>query len=153
MAAIVAPLTQDMEVEVREHQRAYLPVKGGAMIRAGATVARDPNTGVAYPAGAASTDKIVGVAEEFADNTDGADGATNVRVMGGGGDLYARNNNAGDPVDATCIGKVVYAPDDNSVSKTSNGGAYAPAGIMRDFGPLDTQSGDVPWIEFGYITF
>jgi hypothetical protein len=149
MAAIPAPLTADQPFDRKGAplQRGF-KVKGGAMIYAGATVAIDPNTGLAYPAGAAATDKVVGVAEQFANNVAGADGAMwTGPLWSGAGSLVSRNNAAGDPVDASCIDKVVYAPDDNSVSKTNNGGAFAPAGILRMIGGDGTV-----FIEFGYIT-
>jgi hypothetical protein len=74
--------------------------------------------------------QFIGRAIHKADATGLADGALLLEI-----DLEIQEwtNSTTDPVDATCVGKVVFLESASVVAKTSSGGTLIQAGIMSEF--------------------
>lgn len=103
------------------------PVAAGVIIYQGAMVAVD-TSGYIRPARAAvTTDTVIGMALEPADNSDGAAGDIFCKASVG----CFRWGNNGTSVAIDDVGSVVYAVDDNSVD-LSSGGTRSPAGYVVD---------------------
>lgn len=125
MAALSAPRsTLARSGDLREP-----PVKAATKIYAGAMVAIDAN-GWALPAAAVAAHRVIGRAEDTADNSAGANGAINVRVATG---VFRWDNSAStDLIARADIGAPCYVVDDNTVAKTSNSNARPVAGVIFD---------------------
>ncbi len=92
-----------------------MPVKGGARIFAGGLVAVD-STGYAVPAGNVAGHKVMGVAQEQADNRDGSDGAKQVRVrLAGVFELEALS------ITPAQVGQEMYVVDDQTFDDVDPG--------------------------------
>lgn len=101
------------------------PVKAAAKIYKGSLVSL--NAGFARKGTEAASEKVVGIALETVDNTDGADGDVEVKVVSGiEVELNATSIAAADR------GKVVYLVDDNTVDETA-GVNSVKVGILHDF--------------------
>ncbi len=114
------------------------PVAAGAKIYAGAMVALKGG----YAKGAYEANDIVcvGRAEEFKNNSNGADGDITVRVRR---NIFRYKNSAStDKITLSDIGKDCYAVDDETVAKTDNSGARSAAGRV-----FDVDDAGV-WVEF-----
>ena len=96
---------------------------------------------VAVPASANSALKVIGVCDTTTDNRLGTAGALNVPTRVG---TFLMNNSATDPLAIGDIGSACYAADDNTVSKTNNGGTQPQAGTVFD---IDAPTGNV-WVKF-----
>lgn len=133
--------TQDRNTVRREGAVFEFPVKAGVKIYAGTMVAIENN--LAIPGKTATTIKSVGIAQQFTDNTTGADGDIRVRVFRGPGNL-ARLANSGstDLITLSDIGSDCYIVDDSTVAKTNGSNARSVAGKVRD-----VDQGGV-WVEF-----
>lgn len=112
-------LTADRNTLQADGQLIALPVAAGAKIFAGALVVANA-TGYVAPGSTATTLTYLGRAEEYVDNTAGADGAVTVRVRRG--KAFYWKNSAGDAVTQASLGKPCYIVDDETVSKTNAGG-------------------------------
>jgi hypothetical protein len=133
----MAALTKDRNTPLRAGEEFSFGVATNAKIYAGALIVLNA-TGFAAPATAAAGLKAVGVAQEFVDNTGGADGAKTVKVRAG---LFRF---AGDgTVTAPDIGKLAYAVDDQTVADNDNAGARSAAGAILDV------DADGVWVEVG----
>jgi hypothetical protein len=105
-----------------------LPVAAAVLIFRGALLVLDAS-GNAKPGTTATGLRAVGVADEYVDNSDGDAGDLTVRTRTG---IFGfKNSTAGDAITAAEIGHTVYIVDDQTVAKTSNGGARSPAGAVR----------------------
>ena len=113
------PLTADRNTQYKDGERISVPVATGKKIFAGALVAANA-TGFATPGATATTLTYLGRAEQFVDNTGGADGAVSVLVRRG--KAFKFKNAAGDPVTQAELGKTCWITDDETVSKTNAGG-------------------------------
>lgn len=98
-----------------------LPVKGGVKIFDGAFVAVDAG-GFAVPATKTAGLTAAGRAEQYADNTQGADGAVQIIVRRG---VFKWSNAASGPVTAKDVLKPCYMVDDESVTITATGSSVA----------------------------
>lgn len=127
----------DLETPRREGKLLSLPVAGTVKIYANTLVAMD-STGYARPARASTTDKIIGRATSYVDNTNGTDGldqygnALRIELETGifrfaNGDSITMAANRGD---------VAYAVDDATVAKGSNSNARVVAGRIVDVDSL-----------------
>jgi hypothetical protein len=76
--------------------------------------------------------KAIGRWSETVDNSAGANGALVGQAEFNKAFLWA--NSGADAVDQSCVGKEVFIEDDETVSKTDNGGARSSAGICVEFG-------------------
>lgn len=85
-------------------------------------------SGYLVPASADASLHVVGVAEEEVDNSSGAAGALTCAPRKGV--FYLSNSATTDAVSDADIGRPCYVVDDNTVARTSNGGARPAAGIV-----------------------
>ena len=129
MAALTAPRST---VE-RSGTTRQPPVKAATQIFQGAMVAID-GSGFAVPAAATATLKVIGRAEDTANNTAGANGDIDVRVSVG---IYRwQNSAAGDAITRAHIGADCYAVDDQTVALTSATNTRPRAGKIFDVDSL-----------------
>lgn len=112
-------LTADRNTPVKDGELIPVPVATNVKIFAGSLVAANA-TGFATPGATATTLTYLGRAEEYVDNTGGADGAKTVMVRRGRAFKFA--NSTGDAVTQAELGKTCYIVDDETVSKTNAGG-------------------------------
>lgn len=104
-----------------------LPVAASAKIYANAIVAMN-SSGYAVPASADASLVVIGRAINSADNTGGSAGALYINIEQGAFDFaLASGVNA---LGAGDVGKVVYAQDDCTVSKSDQGGTLPIAGVF-----------------------
>ncbi|MEK6744292.1 MAG: hypothetical protein AABZ15_11800 [Nitrospirota bacterium] len=138
----IGALTADRDTPRRAGQQVSLGVATTKKIYAGSLVMRSA-TGYATP-GAIATGCIgVGRAAEYVDNTLGADGAVSVLIDKG---VYRfKNSAAGEAIAVSEIGNLCYVVDDETVSKTDNGGTRSIAGRIHD---VDSSG---VWVEFSVI--
>ena len=96
-----------------------LPVAAATKIYNGAIVMLDAS-GNANPAAAASGNNafvVAGIAEETVDNSDGSAGDLSIRVKANCSEsAYGFNNSGSAACDASHVGKLAYASDDNTVA-------------------------------------
>lgn len=122
----------------REGERFAFPVAAGALIWKGTIVAL--NAGNATPGAATAALVSVGIADQTADNTGGADGDLMVPVRRG---TYLLMNSAGaDEITDADYGSPCHIVDNDTVALTDGGGARPVAGIIRG------TSGAGVWVEF-----
>lgn len=112
-------LTADKNTPMKDGELIAVPIAANVKIFAGALVAANA-TGYATPGATATTLTYLGRAEEYVDNTGGADGAKTVMVRRGRAFKFA--NSAGDAVTQAELGKTCYIVDDETVSKSNAGG-------------------------------
>jgi len=132
------PLTADRNTPLKDVELLPVPVAAGVKIYAGAQVAANA-TGYATPGAVATTLTYLGRAEEFVDNTGGADGAKVVLVRRG--KAFQFKNHGADPVTQTSLGKVAYIVDDETVAATNGGNTRSPSGkvVQIDAGGVWVQ--------------
>lgn len=135
----MAALTADRNTVARPGDLREPPVKANALIFVGAMVAIDA-TGFAVPAAAVAALRVIGRADQRADNTGGADGALRIRTHRG---VFRYGNSAAaDLIGLKDIGQPCYAVDDQTVALTSNSGARPQAGTIFDV------DADGVWVRF-----
>ncbi len=101
--------------EVAEGRTLVLPVKGATIIFDGSLVALNAN-GFAVPGDNVAGLTAAGRAEEYVDNSAGADGAVKVRVRRG---VFKWSNDSVAPVTAQHVMKNCYILDDETVTSTA----------------------------------
>ncbi len=116
-----------------------LPVDGGSRIYEGTFVSQLTSTGQAVPTATASSGVCVGVAQHTVDNVSGNDGDKRIQVETKR--MFAFTNGATTDAfsEASLIGSVAYALDDNIVADNSNSGANKAVGFffgMEDDGKV-----------------
>lgn len=119
-------LTQDRNTPRRENVDYEHPVGTGQKIFAGAIVMRNA-TGYAVKGITATGHVALGVAQELADNTTGADGAINVKVRRG---LHRFANDG--TISRADIGATAYVVDDQTVADNNGAGTRSVLGTIRD---------------------
>ena len=112
-------LSADRNTPMKDGELISVPVAASKKIFAGALVAANA-TGFATPGATATTLTYLGRAEEYVDNSTGADAAKTVMVRRG--KAFKFKNSAGDAVTQASLGKVCYIVDDETVSATNAGG-------------------------------
>lgn len=112
-------LTADRNTPMKDGELIAVPVAASKKIFAGALVAANA-TGFATPGATATTLTYLGRADEYVDNSSGADGAKLVMVRRG--KAFKFKNSAGDAVTQAELGKTCYIVDDETVSKSNAGG-------------------------------
>lgn len=80
------------------------------------------------PASADASLHVVGVAEDEADNSSGSAGDLSLRPRRGA--FYLTNSSSTDAITDADAGRFAYVVDDNTVARTSNGGARPVAGVI-----------------------
>jgi hypothetical protein len=110
--------TSDIDTPLKAGEIIALPVAAATKINGGTLVALNA-TGYAAPATKAAALKILGRAEESADNTAGAAGA--VTVLARRKAVFKYANSASDSLTQADVGGTAYAEDDSTVCKTATG--------------------------------
>lgn len=119
-------LTKDRATPRRDGHPFPFPVAAATVIFAGSLVALED--GYLVPAKTATGLVVVGRAEQYVDNTDGAAGALTCEVMPG---VYPWDNSLGDDLIAQAdVGSTVYAVDDHTVAKTDGTNTRSAAGVL-----------------------
>lgn len=131
-------LSADRNTPERDGKIYRYAVGAAATIYAGALVALDA-TGYVVPGSTATTLTAVGRAEDYVDNSAGADGDATVDVRRGV--FRFVNSAAGDEITAADIGGTAYIVDDQTVAKTDGTATRSVAGTIRDVDPLGV------WVE------
>lgn len=123
------PLTADRNTQTWQGDRRSGPVGASNRIFAGALVMR--NASGFLVRGAVATGCFgVGMAEEPADNTAGANGAINVTYRTGITARF-RNSTAGDLIVQADVGGIAWIADDDQVAKTNGTNTRSRAGIIE----------------------
>ena|SRR5471030_100076 len=120
-------LIADRNTPYKDSSSIGVPVGANAKIYSGALVAANA-TGFAVPGATATTLTYLGRAEVYVDNTGGADGAQTVTIRRN--KLFKWANSVADPIDQSCLGKVCYIIDDQTVAKTNGTNTRSAAGIV-----------------------
>lgn len=107
-----------------------LPVQAAVKIFKGALVSNDG--GNIRPARATAADVVLGVSEEYLDNSAGSAGDLTIKRIRRGMFLFA-NSASGDLITNAEVGKTVYVVDDQTVAKTDNSAARPAAGVCMGF--------------------
>ncbi|ALJ87470.1 hypothetical protein J7S89_00475 [Acinetobacter baumannii] len=128
--------------EMRDGELIPVPLKAGAVVLVG-TFALVDDTGfaVASTAAIAATQKVMGVWDSSADNTDGESGDVLACVRRKKQFLF--RNSTTDAVTQAELGEDVFVEDNQTVAKTT--GAGLP--IAGKFMGFDTQFTDCVWVE------
>lgn len=134
MTALVA----DRNTQMKATELLPVPIAANVKIFIGALVAANA-TGFATPGVLSTALTYLGRAEEFVDNTGGADGAKTVMVRREKAFKWA--NLAADLVTQARVGKRCYIADDQTVAATSGNGTRSPAGIVT------AVDADGVWVE------
>lgn len=120
-------LTADRNTPLKDGELVSVPVAANAKIFAGALVAAN-STGYAAPGSVATTLTYLGRAEEYVDNTGGANGDKTVQVRRR--KAFKFKNYATDLIVQADLGKVCYIVDDETVAKTNGGATRSAAGSV-----------------------
>ena len=134
-------LTQERDTQRRNGDQASFPVAAATKIFAGSIACISTASNFATKGATATTLKAVGVADETADNTAGANGAVSVKVRRDGWFPFA-NSAAGDLIVLGDVGSDCFIVDDQTVAKTSGAATRSVAGKVRDV------TATAVWIEF-----
>ena len=134
----MSPLAADRNTEMKDHELTPFPVKANVKIFAGAMIVLA--AGFAAPGSTAVGLVYLGRAEEFVDNTGGADGAKTVLVRRG--KAFKWKNSGTDPIAQANVGTTCYIVDDETVSKTNAGGNTQSAA-----GKILAVGSDGVWVE------
>ncbi|MDS7933968.1 hypothetical protein RMB03_06980 [Acinetobacter sp. V91_7] len=128
--------------EMRDGELIPVPLKAGAVVLVG-TFALVDDTGFAVGSAAAiaATQKVVGVWDGSADNTDGEAG--DVLACARRKKQFLFRNSATDAVTQAEFGDEVFVEDNQTVAKTT--GAGLP--VAGKFMGFDTQFTDRVWVE------
>jgi hypothetical protein len=132
-------LAVDRPTPKRSGHQFSFPVAASSKIYAGSLVCINASS-LAVKGSAATGLKCVGVAQEQADNTSGADSAINVPVERG--TWRFGNSAAGDAIALKDIGASCYIVDDQTVALTNGSSTRSVAGTIRD---VDASG---VWVEF-----
>lgn len=120
-------LTADRNTASQRADVISVPVAASTKIFAGSLVAAN-STGYAVPGSTATTLTYLGRADEFIDNSAGANGAVSIRVRRR--DAFYFDNSGTDPVTQSDLGKACYIVDDHTVSATSGTNTQSKAGVV-----------------------
>ena len=131
-------LSADRNTPLKDAEIIGVGVGAGVKIYAGSLVAANA-AGFAVPGAVAATLTYLGRAEEFVDNSAGADGAKTVEIRRKKAFKFA--NHGADPVVQADIGKSCYIVDDQTVAHSSDTAARSVAGKVLGL------EADGVWIE------
>jgi len=118
-------LAADRNTPMKDGEVVAVPMGANAKIFAGALTVANA-TGYAAPGSTATTLTYLGRAEEYKDNTGGADGAMTILVRRK--KAFKWKNAAADLVTQAELGKTCYIVDDETVAKTNGGNTRSAAG-------------------------
>ena len=118
----MAALTNGRDtIEIAGGDTLILPVKGGVTIFEGSLVALNAD-GLAIPAAKATGLTAAGRAEQYVNNSSGADKAQSVKVRRG---VFKWDNDEAAPVTDAGLLKSCYIVDDHTVTTTATGASIA----------------------------
>lgn len=120
-------LTADRNTPLKDGELIAVPVAANAKIFAGALVVAN-STGFAAPGSVATTLTYLGRAEEYVDNTGGANGDKTVNIRRR--KAFKFKNHGADLIVQADLGKVCYIVDDETVAKTNGGATRSAAGTV-----------------------
>lgn len=123
-------------VEVSDGRTLVLSVKGNTKIYDGSLVVLDA-TGYAIPGKKATALLVAGRAEQYVDNTGGADGAKTVRVRRG---VFKWSNDVTNPVTSQDVLKSCYIFDDETVTVLATGASAAGKIIALENGEVIVET-------------
>ena len=123
----MSALTADRNTASQHADVISVPVAASTKIFAGSLVVANA-TGYAAPGSTATTLTYLGRADEYVDNSAGADGALSIRVRRRAAFYF--DNSSTDAVTQASLGKACYIVDDHTVSKTNGSSAQSAAGIV-----------------------
>lgn len=120
-------LIKDRNTPMKDGELIAVPAAATAVIFAGALVAANAS-GYAVPGSTATSLTYLGRAEEYRDNSAGADGDVSVLVRRGKAFKFA--NSSIDPVTQAEMGQPCFIVDDETVAKTDGTGTRSQAGTV-----------------------
>lgn len=120
-------LSADAQRASREPGIRSYPVEAGEVIYKGAIVCVDDD-GFLVPAANTAALRVVGVAEEKADNTGGADGAINVKVRSQRAFKFTATS-----ITQAMLGDMMYVVDDNTIDDIAGASNAIPVGRLVEF--------------------
>lgn len=118
-------LTADRNTPMQQTKVVVVGVAAGVRIYAGALLALNAN-GFAVPGKTAADLTYAGRADEYVDNTGGADGAKSVVIRRGNAFKWANDGT----INQAKLLKRAYIVDDATVSGTDGGGTRSPSGLI-----------------------
>lgn len=118
-------LSADRQTQARHAGMQKYPVEAGETIYKGALVSIDDD-GYLMPASDTAAHRVVGVADENVDNSGGADGALDCRVVSGRAFLFAASS-----ITQAMLGDVMFVVDDQTFDETVTNGV--PCGRLVEF--------------------
>jgi len=121
----MAALTVDRNTQSREANLKEYPVAASKIFKGSIVALND--AGFAKAAADAANDRVIGVADEFVDNSAGAAGDKKIRVVSGRAFKFAAT-----AITQALVGDVMYVVDDQTFddAKGTNG---VPCGRLIDF--------------------
>jgi hypothetical protein len=133
-------LTKDRQTPYKDGELIAVPLAANAVVFNGGLVCAAAS-GFGTPGAVATTLTALGVANESANNTGGANGAKSVMVRRKKAFLF--KNHGADLVTQASLGKPCYIVDDETVALTNGGTTRSVAGTV-----LGVDSSGV-WVEIG----
>ena len=124
-------LAADRQTQARHAGMQKYPVEAGETIYKGALVTID-NDGYLMPAQDTAAHRVVGVADENVDNSDGSDGDLDCRVVSGRAFLFVASS-----ITQAMLGDVMFVVDDQTFDETVTNDV--PCGRLVEF--VSTTSG------------
>ncbi|HDR9026867.1 hypothetical protein NUV26_21220 [Burkholderia pseudomultivorans] len=118
---------QDRNTPYNDAEIIGVPVKGATVIRAGVIVCANAS-GLAIEGATATTLTYLGRAEQYVDNSAGADGAKLILVRRQ--KMFKWENFPTDAVTQAQLGKVCYVADNQTVAATDGAGTRSKAGVV-----------------------
>lgn len=122
----MAALVQDRKTPKRDGEEINRPVAASTKIFAGSLVAINAS-GYLVPGSVSTTLKVQGRAEEYVDNSAGANGDLSCKVRRG---VFLYDNDG--TVALADIGKTAYIVDDQTVADNDGSEARSAAGVIED---------------------
>ncbi|RQS55717.1 MULTISPECIES: hypothetical protein [Burkholderia] len=119
--------TQDRNTPYIDGEIVGVPVKANTVIRAGVIVCASA-AGLAVEGSTAADLTYLGRADQYVDNSTGADGAKTVQVRRL--KAFKWENLGTDAVTQAQLGKVCYVADNQTVAATDGAGTRSKAGIV-----------------------
>lgn len=122
-------LSQDRNTPRRDGEQYEYPVAAATVCYAGGLAAFTGTGVVVAPAITGTTQRVVGVFEERADNATGGAGAITAKVRRGV--FRFKNSASADAITLADVGSNCFVVDDEQVAKTNGSNTRSVAGVVR----------------------